>query len=161
MPIKEGWEISPDRVEWYEKITGRYDVGDPFLTSKCMRGKDNGFLVVSDKGFAWRIKMGFSSSMWQSGENMWIRWHDLYEVIPKKPGIILIKVKKRNMKSKEILLNKKGDYIFKKWALKIVRNAKEEKENWLNRQQTFNDLFIKTWEEHQLAEDPAQSDTNY
>jgi hypothetical protein len=77
MPIKEGWEISPDRIEWYEKITDKYDIGDPFLTSKCMRGGDNGFLIVSDKGFAWRIKMGFSSSVWQSGNNMWIRWHDL------------------------------------------------------------------------------------
>jgi hypothetical protein len=65
------------------------------------------------------------------------------------------------MKTKEILLDKKGNYTFKKWALKVVRNAKEEKENWLNRQQTFNDLFIKMWEEHQLSEDPAQSDTNY
>lgn len=42
-----------------------------------------------------------------------------------------------------------------------IRTAKEERENLFNRQQTFNDLFIKTWEEHQLAEDPAQSDTNY
>ena len=32
MPIMEGWEVSPDRVEKYEKMLGQDDVGDPIIT---------------------------------------------------------------------------------------------------------------------------------
>lgn len=157
----DGWEISPDRIEWFEKIRSMYDIGDTILTSKCRRGSDNGFLVVSDKGFAWRIKMGFGQWIWQSGQNMWIRWHDLYNVTLKKPGVIFVQVKKRNMKTKELIFDKKGNYNFKKWKLILLRNAKEEKPHWINRQQTFNDLFIQIWESHKTSEDPSHSDTNY
>lgn len=157
----DGWEISPDRIEWFEKISSKYDIGDTILTSKCSREKDNGFLVVSDKGFAWRIKMGFRSSYWKSGQNMWIRWHDLYTIIQKKPGVIFVHVKKRNMKTKELIFDKKGNYNFKKWKLVLVRNENEEKSHFINRQQTFNDLFIQIWESHKTSEDPSHSDTNY
>ena len=157
----EGWEISEDRVGKVEKIFSMYDVGDIIITSKCKRGNGDGFLVVSDKGFAWRIHAGFTTSFAAMGNNMWIRWHDLFDVTEKNPGIILIRVKKRNMKSKELILDKKGGYTFKNWKLSLVRNKNEPKEHFLSRKQSFYNIFMQIWEAHKTAEDPTHSDTNY
>ena len=157
----EGWEISPDRVGKVEKINSMYDVGDLIITSKCKRGNGNGFLVVSDKGFAWRIHAGFSTGVTAMGNNMWIRWHDLFDVMEKKPGIILIRVKKRNMKSKELILDKNGNYNFKKWKLVLIQNKNEPKEHYRSRKQSFYDIFMQIWEAHKTSEDPSHSDTNY
>ena len=54
-----------------------------------------------------------------------------------------------------------GNYLFKKWRLILVNNAKEEKSHWINRRETFNDLFTQLWKSHQASEDPIHSDTNY
>ena len=161
MPIIPGWEISPDRVGKVDKMYSMYDIGDPIITSKCKRGSGGGFLVCSDRGFAWRIRPGGWTHYSAMGNNMWIRWHDLFDVMEKKPGIILIRVKKRNMKSKVLILDKNGNYNFKKWKLEIVRNKNEPKEHYLSRKQSFNNIFMQIWEEHKTSEDPSHSDPNY
>ena len=63
------------------------------------------------------MAIGLTGGLTAMGNNMWIRWHDLFDVMENKPGIILIQVKKRNMKSKELILDKNGNYNFKKWKL--------------------------------------------
>jgi len=74
MPIMSGWEVSHDRVEKYEKMMGQDDVGDPIITSKCRLGKENGFIVASNNGFAWRIQMtAMRGSMYSSGKSKWVR----------------------------------------------------------------------------------------
>ena len=161
MPIIPGWEISPDRIGKVEKMFSMYDIGDMILTSKYKRGSGDGFLVCGDRGFAWRIHAGFSTGVYAMGNNMWIRWHDLYEVLPKKPGVIFVRVKKRNMKTKQLVLDKKGEYTFKKWKLSIVRNKGEPKDHYLGRLNAFNTLFVQIWEAHRGEGDPPTSDSNY
>ena len=161
MPIKSGWEISQDRVDKFDKIRSMYNIGDPIITSKCKRSGGDGFLVVTDRGFAWRIHAGFSTGVTAMGNNMWINWDDLYEIIPKKPGLILVQVKKRNMKTKELVLKKNGDYNFKKWKLLIYRNKNEPKDHLKARKQDFNSLFTQIWEAHRSSEDPYTTDSNY
>ena len=54
MPIKEGWEVPPNKQKTFEQIVNTDAVGDPILTSKCHNRNVYGFLVVSDRGIAWR-----------------------------------------------------------------------------------------------------------
>ena len=62
MPIIEGWEVSPDRLDKFEKMLRTDPIGDPILTTKCMLGGDNGFLIVSDNGLAWRIQVSYGTT---------------------------------------------------------------------------------------------------
>ena len=84
MPIMSGWEVSPDRVEKFEKMLSTDPVGDPIITSKCKLDRENGFIVASDNGFAWRIQTGFSTSMYSMGKSKWVRWHDVDRIDLKK-----------------------------------------------------------------------------
>ena len=108
MPIREGWEVSPDRGPMYEKIMSKDPVGDPIITTKTKLDRENGFLVVSDNGFAWRIKMGMSTSMYSAGKSKWIRWHDVAGMQPKKPGVLIVELKIR--KKGALILDGKGNY---------------------------------------------------
>ena len=99
MPIIEGWEVSHDRVEMYEKIMATDPVGDPIITSKCRLDEKkgslvghvgNGLLVVSDNGLAWRIRVGVDitgiSYMTKSGKSKWLRWHDIENISRRQDG---------------------------------------------------------------------------
>ena len=96
MPIMDGWEVSSDRMEKYEKMISQDSVGDPIITSKCKLNKDLGFLVASNNGFAWRIQAGMRTSMYSMGKSKWIRWHDVDRIDLKKEGVILVYIKVRN-----------------------------------------------------------------
>ncbi len=48
----EGWEVSTDRKEVFEKMINMDSIVEPIITSKCVLGNENGFLIVSDNGFA-------------------------------------------------------------------------------------------------------------
>ena len=158
MPILPGWEMSPDRKAWFEKIKSIYNVGDPILTSKCKRSQDNGVLLVTDRGFAWRLKIGFRNVLLDPGRTKWwIRWHDLYEILPKKPGKIIIRVKKRE--KGKLLLDENGNYRLARLVLQLVRNKNEEKDHWLQRQNSFNDIFMQLHEKYRGDIDPPTSDT--
>ncbi len=167
MPILPGWEMSPDRKTFFEKIKSMYDVGDLILTSKCKRNDDNGVLLATDRGFAWRIRWTPGSWKWRIGTNMWIRWHDLYEILPKKPGKVIIKVKKREKgkllldRKGKLLLDRKGNYRLAQWRLLLVRNKNEDKDHWLQRKNSFNDIFIQLHEKYRGDSDPPTSDTNF
>jgi len=108
LPLKEGWEVSPDRQYKFEKMLRTDDVGDPILTSKCFHQHNTGLLMVSNKGIAWRKKTGvydaMSSAPWTSKSSRWVRWHDVARLIPLDPGAILVEVKKR--KKGSLLIDK-------------------------------------------------------
>ncbi len=125
----EGWEVSPDRKEVFEKMINMDSIGDPIITSKCVLGKENGLLIVSDNGFAWRIKnTAMRGSLISAGKSKWIRWHDVANIIPKKDGQILVEIKLRKRGS--LILDKKGYYKIKKWKLTIRQNKGEPKPNF-------------------------------
>ena len=157
MPMIEGWEVSPDRVEMLEKILSSDDVGDPVFTSKCKLGADNGLLVASDNGFAWRLKMGMNTSLYSAGKSKWVRWHDVAGFIPKKPGVLITQVKVR--KKGDLIIDGKGNPKVKKWPMKIAQNKNEDKTHFRQRQEVFNQLMMDIWNKNRGDTDPPTSDS--
>lgn len=157
MPITKGWEVSPDRIKMYDKIMASYPIGDPIFTSKCKLNKDNGLLVVSDRGFAWRIKMGMGSSYYSAGKSKWIRWHDVANIIPTKNGQILIEIKIR--KDGSLILDKYSYPKIKKWKLTIKPSKGEQKSFWLQRLQNFNQFISAIYNQNTVETDPPTSDS--
>ena len=157
MPMIEGWEVSPDRVEMLEKILASDDVGDPVFTSKCKLGADNGLLVASDNGFAWRLKMGMNTSLYSAGKSKWVRWHDVAGFIPKKPGVLITQVKVR--KKGDLIIDGKGNPKVKKWPMKIAQNKNEDKAHFRQRQEVFNQLMMDIWNKNRGDTDPPTSDS--
>jgi len=162
MPILEGWEVSPDRGDMYEKIISTDPVGDTILTTKCKLDKENGLLVVADNGFAWRIKMGFKQASvmraaMSSGKSKWVRWHDVANITPKKDGQILMELKLR--KKGNLIKDGKGNYKLKKWKFTMQPNKGEPKPHFLERRKHFNSLMIDVFLQHKEDTDPPTSDS--
>ncbi|MFW9823439.1 MAG: hypothetical protein ACFFE4_10915 [Candidatus Thorarchaeota archaeon] len=157
MPIKEGWELSPDRHEKFEKMMSTDPIGDPIITSKCMLDRDNGLLVVSDNGFAWRVQAGMSTSMYSMGKSKWVRWHDVANFIPKKPGFILAEVKVRKKGALET--DKKGNIKTKRWRLIVRSNKNEPKDHFKQRAASFYDVMMEIFNQYKTDENPPESDS--
>ncbi len=158
MPIMSGWEVSPDRVEKYEKIMSSDPVGDPIITSKCKLGNENGFLVASNNGFSWRIKMGMGTSMYSSGKSKWIRWHDVSRIDLKKVGIIYAYIKARD-KNGNLKVDGRGDPKLKKWALKCHPNKNEDKGHYVQRRADFYNIMSDIFNQNKSDTDPPTSDS--
>lgn len=173
MPIIEGWEISPDCEDMYEKVASTEPLGNPIITSKCKLKEvgaattdfGDGFLIVSDNGFAWKRRVGFditgitymSRKKWKG---KWIRWHDIANIVPIKPvkkGQIRVHIKKR--KEGAIILNKKGNYKLTKWKLTINRNKAEEKSHFKQRRTNFGEIMLDTFKQKRVELDPPSSDS--
>ena len=158
MTILEGWEVSPDRIAKYEKMLSSDPmIGDPLLTSKCKLDRENGLLLVSDNGFAWRVQAGMTTSMYSMGKSKWIRWHDVANIIPKKNGQELVELKIR--KGGSLILDKKGNYKIKKWKLTIKPNKGEPKADWNVRLSSFNNMMLEIFNHNKVETDPDTSDT--
>jgi len=158
MTILEGWEVSPDRIAKYEKMLSSDPmIGDPLLTSKCKLDRENGLLLVSDNGFAWRIQMGFTTGFGSTGKSKWIRWHDVADIIPKKNGQILVELKIRKRGS--LLLDKNDNIKIKKWKFTIKPNKGEPKAHWLQRQGSFNNMMLEIFNHNKVETDPDTSDS--
>ncbi len=155
--LLEGWEVSPDRINMYEKILSTDPIGDPIITSKCVLDNENGFLIVSDNGFSWRIKMGMRSGLASSGKSKWVRWHDVANIIPKKYGQILVELKIR--KKGSLLIDKKGIPKIKKWKLTIRQNKGEQKDHFRQRQPNFNQIMSEIHNKNKVDIDPPTSDS--
>ena len=158
MPIMEGWEVSPDRLEKFEKMIGSDPIGDPIITSKCRLGRDNGLLVASDTGFAWRIQTGFSTSMYSMGKSKWVRWHDVDRIDLKKEGFILLYLKVRE-KNGPVKLDGKGNPKLKKWAFSLNKNKNEEKTHYLQRRSAFFPVISDIFNKNKGDTDPPTSDS--
>lgn len=147
-PIMEGWEVPTNKVKMYDGLMNNVPIGDPIITSPCQRAKSgaarspvNGFLVISENGFAWRnlaVSPGILITVALDGvreatgiKDKWVRWHDVANIIPKKPGQVQVVLKAR--KKGAIVLNKKGNYKTKKWKLTINKHKDEKKDHFRER----------------------------
>ena len=136
---------------------GKDDVGEPILTSKCKLNKEIGFLVVSENGFAWRIKMGFGTSYYSAGKSKWVRWHDVAEIIPKKPGVVIIAIKLR--KNGVLIVDKKGYPKIKRWKFTLNKNKDEPGEHFRQRQANFLNFISEIFNRNRVEVDPPSSDS--
>lgn len=166
MPMIEGWECSTDRIEKYQKMVATDPIGDPIIVSKCALDNDNGLLVVSDAGFGWRIQMGMRQISGgairiagSAGKSKWVRWHDVGDIILKKPNQILIRPKLR--KNGVLVLDKKGNYKLKKWKLTLGKSKGEQKADWRKRLDTFHTIIMDIYNRNRVdkGKDPASSDS--
>ena len=155
--ILEGWEISSDRMEYYEKIISTDPVGNPIITSKCKLDRENGLLIVSDNGFAWRIRMGFTTGFGSIGKSKWVRWHDVSNITPRKEGVILVELKIRKYGS--LLLDGAGNPRKKRWKFTIQQNKDEPRPNFIQRQQNFNNIMSEIYNRNKGETDPPTSDS--
>jgi len=153
----EGWEVSRDRIEKFEKMIAQAPIGDPILTSKCKLDKENGLLVVSDAGFAWRIKVGPFTNAWDSKKRKWVRWHDVANITPKQNGQAQVVLKLR--KDGALKLDKKGNIKTKRWKLTINRNKDEQKPHFSIRQESFNNILLEIYDRNRVEADPPTSDS--
>jgi len=158
MPIISGWEVSPDRVEKFEKMLSTDPIGDAVMTSKCILGKDNGLLVASNTGFAWRIQAGYGTSMYSMGKSKWVRWHDVDRIDLKKDGFILVYLKVRQ-KNGPVKLDGKGNPKLKKWRLIIRKNKNEEKAHFVQRRSDFFNVISDIFNQNKGDSDPPTSDS--
>jgi len=151
MPIMSGWEVSPDRIEKYKKIMSIDDVGDPIITSKCKLGPNNGYIVASNNGFAWRIQEG-------GGFSKWVRWHDVDRIDLKREGFILAYIKVRE-KNGPLKLDGKGNPKLKKLALQLRRNKYEDNGHFLQRRSDFYNILSDIFNQNKGDSDPPTSDS--
>ena len=155
MPIISGWEVSPDRVEKYEKMMSSDDIGDPIITSKCKLGNANGFIVASNSGFAWRIQGGSAIS---AGKSKWVRWHDVGRIDQKKDGFLLAYIKVRE-KDGALKLDGKGNPKLKKWPLILKPIKTEDKGHFLQRSSNFHKIMSDLFNQNKGDTDPPTSDS--
>ena len=160
----KGWEVSPDRIDKYEKMISSDPIGDPIITSKCVLDSENGLLIVSDNGFAWRIKMGFRHAgimraAMSSGKSKWIRWHDVANMITTKNSQVRVELKIR--KKGSLILDKKGNYKVKRWKLTIRQNKGEPKAQWKQRLESYNNIMLEIFNRNKVEKgnDPPTSDS--
>jgi len=158
LPIKPGWEVSSDRVEKLEKLTGDFPIGDLIITSKCKLDKENGLLLVSDNGFAWRIQAGFKRGMYSIGKDKWVRWCDVANIIQKKNGVAIVELKIRK-KGGALIIDKKSNPKIKKWKLTMQRNKEEESSHFKERLQSFNNIMLEIFNRNKVTTDPPTSDS--
>lgn len=158
MPILDGWEVSSDRVEKFDKMLNEDPVGDPIITSKCRLGKDNGLLVACTNGFAWRIQAGMSTSMYSMGKSKWVRWHDVDRIDLKKEGVLLVYLKVRE-KNGPLKIDGKGNPKLKKWLLVLNSNKDEDKGHFAQRKSAFHKIFSDIFNQNKGNSDPPTSDS--
>ncbi len=158
MPIMSGWEVSPDRIEKFEKMLSSDPVGDPIITSKCKLNKDIGFIVASTNGFSWKIQGGMRTSMYSMGKSKWVRWHDVDKIDLKKEGVLLVYIKVRE-KNGPLKIDGKGNPKLKKWQLVLNQNKNEEKSHFRQRQAAFFGIMSDIFNPRKVDTDPPTSDS--
>jgi len=159
MPIMSGWDVSTDRIGKYEKMISTDPVGDPIITSKCRLARENGFIIASNNGFAWRIQMtAMRGSMYSSGKSKWVRWHDVDRIDLKKEGVLISYIKVRT-KSGTLKVDGNGNPKLKKWPLILQQNKNEEKSHFRQRQAAFFGIMSDIFNQYKGDTDPPISDS--
>jgi len=154
MPIMSGWEVSPDRIEKYNKIMSTDDVGDPIITSKCKHSQFSGYIVVSNNGIAWRI---YGGNMY-SGMSKWVRWYDVGRIDRKKDGLLIVNIKRRKTDG-SLKMDNKGNHKFKQCFLKLKPNKNEDKGHFLRRKSAFFSIMSDIFTQNKGDTDPPTSDS--
>ena len=167
MPIKDGWEVSPDRHEHFEKMLNNDDLGEPILTSKCFHAQQgaHGFLIVSTKGIAWSEKLTLEGlhNLSFGGSSKWVRWHDVVSITPFRgpfkitPGAIVAVVIKR--KQGVLKKNKRGTPKTKELTFRIYRNKKESKAHFEQRKTDFLNIMKELYYKYKAETYPQTSDS--
>lgn len=156
--VLKGWELSPDRKSMYDKIVSEDDLGETLLTSKCKLGREHGLIVVSNNGFAWRLKIGFNTPMYKAGTSKFVRWHDVADIKAKSEdkGVLLIECYKRK---KGTLVNKGGKPKTFRWKATLERNKDEDKGHFVARRKDFYRLMKEIYERNKVEQPPEVSDS--
>ena len=157
MPVIEGWELSPDRENMYNKIMNKDSVGDPVIITKCVLDSERGLLVASDNGFAWRIKAGMGTPAMSRKKSKWIRWHDVANILNKKSGQVIVELKIR--KNGSLIVDKNGSPKIKKWALNIRSHKNEPKPIFKQRREFFHQVISDIHNLNKGEIDPPISDS--
>ncbi len=160
MPIKLGWEVSPDSNRILRKLLEIFPIGDPIITSKCKFDGDKGFLVVSDNGLAWTIKIGIKSTVFDLGKKKWVRWYDVVNVAWSKDGFVLVQALQRK-KDGEIKRKKEKEYKTNDLRLNLERNKDEPKDQFKERKARFGDIMWEIFQKNQARIPPAKTDSQY
>ena len=133
-------------------------IGDPIITSKCKRRDDKGFLIASNNGFAWRIKLQMSPyAELYAGKSRWVRWHDVHDITGKRDGVLLITVKKQ--KKGKLIVDSKGNPKLLNWKMVLKKNKKEDKAHFLQRKAAFYDIMVDLFNQNKGEIDPPTSDS--
>ena len=156
LPIK-GWEVPSEKISKHENLIKEFPIGNYIITSKSKLDKHFGYIIVSNNGFAWRIKEGFRTASWNYGKKKWVRWYDVYSITPRKPGEIEVIVKLR--KNGMLQLDQSGKYKTKKWKLTIYKNKRESLDDWNKRIESFNDIMLEIYNRNKIDTDPYESDS--
>ena len=154
----EGWEVSRDRIEKFQKMLSTDPLGDPIITSKCKLDRDNGFLVVGDNGYGWRLTQTASrGGLMKLGKSKWVRWHDVANMREIKPGTLLVEMKLR--KKGLLITDKFGNPKIKKWKISIRANKGEPGGAFKQRQQFFHNIMYELHNRNKGVADPPTSDS--
>ncbi len=158
MPVMEGWELSSDRKDVFDKMVSSDPIGDVLITSKCKLGSEHGTLLVSDNGFAWRLKVGFNTPMYKTGTSKWVRWHDVSQIIPlnEAKGVLKIECFKRKKGS---LIMKKGNPAVFAWKATLEQNKGEDKVHFTERRKDFYRIMSDIFEKNKTTPPPEISDS--
>jgi len=166
MTIKTGWEVSSDREKQFEDLMANNPIGNPIITSKCIFDGKKGFLVLGDNGFAWKVKIGVGSTLLDVGKKKWVRWYDVADILSKKKGEVEVLAYER-MKTGDIKLDTgafsstKGELKTKKLKLKLMKNKKEPKDQWKEREESFHSVLMEIFSKYKVESPPAESDSKY
>lgn len=164
MPLKPGWEVSPDREKQFQAIVETVPIGEPIITSKCKVDGDNGFLVAGKNGWAWTGKAGLmkliTGDFWSLGKKKWVRWYDVYKMGYNEKGLAVVEAVKRN---KDGTVKKKKDGVPKTKAMILIadRNKDEPKDKWKERKKMFGEEFYMIFEKNKARVPPAETDSKY
>ena len=168
--LKEGWEISPDRIKAFEKIVNTYNVGNPILTSKCLREGASGFLIVGNIGIAWKNTQSgvitAADALIGTGATVgkiskWTSWQDVvkFTMLTRRknpdgiPGSIKLEVNKR--KGGVILKNKRGVPKTEVWRLFLRRNKNETKSHYEERKAEFYGILKELYHQYKTDANPS------
>ncbi|MGB5910230.1 MAG: hypothetical protein WBH31_03440 [Promethearchaeia archaeon] len=121
-----------------------------------------GFLIVSNKGIALGKRTtitGLSLDSLLSKSSIWVRWHDVADIIPLRPSYIQIKVKRR--KEGLLLTNKRGIPKTKNLKFQIARNGKETKIHFKQRKAEFFGIMTDLFNQYKSDTNPPTSDSRF
>lgn len=145
MTIKEGWEVSSDRIKKFNKLV--IITGDAIITSKCKLANDLGFLVASETGLAWWVHVSGRTAFKMDRTNIWKwwAWSVITDITEENSGQILFESKLYDKKGHP-KMDKEGNQKLKRSRLTLLPNKNEEEEHFKQRQRDFADIVTEIYD---------------
>lgn len=144
MTIKEGWEVSSDRIKQFDRLL--IITGDAIVTSKCKLSNDLGFLVASERGLAWMVHISGRTAFKMDRTNTWNwwAWSAITDITEENSGQILFNSKLYD-KTGHPKMDKEGNQKLKRSRLTLLPNKNEEEEHFRQRQRDFANIVIEIY----------------